>query len=343
MTSVPLFLLLILAFVFANEFDIEPLRNRSQDDITGGADNAFPIYRDLKGKVAVVTGGSSGIGEATVWAFVQQRSKVVFCGRDANRGHEVETRMRLAAKELGDTNSVYFFKADVSKDEDCRKLMDFVYEKFGTFDVALNNAGVPGPIGPIHTHPIGEIDTNPASPEGETWIEDPLKNNIYGVYQMLKYQARAWVKEGKSGGSIINTSSMNGLDACPSCCLYAASKHAIIGLTKSVALEYVDETAPVNFRVNAIAPGMVDTRFTRNQVKLFNPTKYPEEFLDAPPEIFREDDDWKVHEAEFAAANPSHTLGQPWEMANAVVFLASRASSFITGVTLPVSMGSSAS
>jgi NAD(P)-dependent dehydrogenase (short-subunit alcohol dehydrogenase family) len=188
----------------------------------------------LNGKVALVTGGSSGIGRATALAFAREGAKVVVAARREREGEETADLIREAGGEAT------FVRTDVTREGEIKSLIDAVLQKYGHLDVAFNNAGVEGSLAP----------TTDATEQDYTLIFDA---NVKGVFLSMKHEIQAMRKNG--GGSIINVSSVAGQIAYPNAGLYSASKHAVIGLTKAAALE----NAKIGIRVNALAPAATDT------------------------------------------------------------------------------------
>ncbi len=189
---------------------------------------------DMGGKVALVTGGTSGIGKATAQAFAKSGAKVVVSGRREREGLGVVEEIRKAG---GDAQ---FVQADVSREADVRRLVDETVARYGRLDVAFNNAGVEQPFIPVH----------------ETTAElyrQVFDVNVLGVLLSMKYEVPAMLRTG--GGAIINTSSVAGHIGMASVAVYIASKHAVEGLTKTAALEYAKQ----GVRVNAVAPAAITT------------------------------------------------------------------------------------
>jgi len=244
----------------------------------------------LDGKVALVIGGSTGIGRATAIAFGQSGATVVIAGRSKERGKETEALIQQTGAEG------LFIETNVTSDRSVRALIDQTVEQFGRIDAAFNNAGIEGKVAPL----------------AETTEEDfdsIINTNLKGVYLGLKYQASQMLKNG--GGMIVNTASIGGVVGFPNTAIYCASKHAVIGLTKAVALELADS----NIRVNAIAPGAVQTG-------LLNRMSGSEEAAQG-----------------VAQAVPMKRIGKPEEIADAVVWLCSSEASYLTGHTLVVDGG----
>ncbi|MBE9007533.1 SDR family oxidoreductase [Fortiea sp. LEGE XX443] len=188
----------------------------------------------LKDKVALVTGGTSGIGRATAIAYAQQQAKVVVVGRRMDEGEET---VRLI-KEAG--GEAIFVQADVTKEADVKAMVDKAVSLFGRLDIAFNNAGT-----------VGE---NPSLIEQtEAEYDRTMNVNVKGVWLSMKYEIAQMLKQGS--GAIVNTSSGAGVVAVPTQSLYTASKHAVIGLTKAAALQY----AKAGIRINVVAPAAIET------------------------------------------------------------------------------------
>jgi len=246
---------------------------------------------EFQGKVAIVTGGTSGIGRAAAVAYAREGAKVVVAGRRAAEGEET---VRLLRAEGGDG---MFVATDVSKGDQVRQLVERTVQKFGRLDFAFNNAGI-------------EQEPTPFLEQDEETYHRVMDINVKGVWLSMKYEIPAMLKTG--GGSIVNTSSGLGVVAFPGVEVYVASKHAVIGLTKSAAVEFGKK----GIRVNAILPAVIDT-------EMFD------RFGGEKPE-FR---------AQMAALHPIGRIGKPEEIADAALWLSSSKSSFVTGHSLLVDGG----
>jgi NAD(P)-dependent dehydrogenase (short-subunit alcohol dehydrogenase family) len=190
---------------------------------------------ELEGKVALVTGGTSGIGRDTAVLFAKAGAKVVVAGRREREGQETIELVRAAGGEG------LFVKADVSKAAEVETLVKKTVEKFGHLDAAFNNAGIEGVWVPI----IRQSE--------EDW-DRTIDINLKGVWLCLKYEIRQMLKQG-GGGAIVNMASIAGLVGSAGAAAYGASKHGVLGLTKAAALE----TARNGIRINAVCPAAVET------------------------------------------------------------------------------------
>jgi NAD(P)-dependent dehydrogenase (short-subunit alcohol dehydrogenase family) len=243
--------------------------------------------------VVLITGALTGIGRAAAVAFARNRAKVVVAGRRDEAGEALAEELRTSGSEAE------FIHADVRKEDDVRAMVDKTVARFGRLDVAVNNAASEGQVGPITDQ---TADTYAAT----------FETNVLGVVLSMKHEVR--VMQGQGSGNIINISSTYGHEGVAGASVYVGSKHAVEGITKSVALEI----AASGIRVNGVAPGPTDTgmltRFT------------------GTPEI----------KAALVAGVPMARLGLSEEVAEAIVFIASDEASFITGHILNVDGGHSA-
>jgi NAD(P)-dependent dehydrogenase (short-subunit alcohol dehydrogenase family) len=191
------------------------------------------MQKSYTNKVVLITGGTSGIGKATALAFADAGAKVVITGRREKEGREVASQITSTG------GSAAFVQADVAKDADVQKAVDFVLSAHGRLDVAFNNAGVEI-IGPLN-----EVT--------EEQYRRAFDINVWGVLNSMKQEIAAMLKTG--GGAIVNTSSVAGHIGLAQASIYVAAKHAVEGLTKAVALEFARQ----GIRVNSVAPGAIDT------------------------------------------------------------------------------------
>jgi NAD(P)-dependent dehydrogenase (short-subunit alcohol dehydrogenase family) len=244
----------------------------------------------MSSQVVLITGALTGIGRAAAIAFAKKGAKVMVAGRRDEVGKTLAKELRSLGSEAE------YINADVRKDDDVRNLVDKTVARFGRLDVAVNNAGTEGQVGPI------------TDQTAESYAAT-FDTNVLGVLLSMKHEVRVMQKQGS--GNIINISSTYGHDGAAFASVYVASKHAVEGITKSVALEVVKS----GIRVNAVAPGPVDTgmltRFTHT------------------PE----------NKAALVTQVPMARLGVSEEQANAIVFIASDDASFITGHILNVDGG----
>jgi NAD(P)-dependent dehydrogenase (short-subunit alcohol dehydrogenase family) len=243
----------------------------------------------FKNKVALVTGGSFGIGRATALAFARKGAKVVIADWIEN-----EETMNLIENISG---NAIFVKCDVSKSDDVKALIEKTIATFGGLDFAFNNAGIEG------------VSAQTQDCTEENW-DKTIDVNLKGIWLCMKYEIPEMLKKGT--GVIVNCSSVAGLIGFRGSPAYVASKHGIIGLTKTAALE----NATLGIRVNAICPGVIKT-----------------------PMIDRAIGNKKETEEQFMNMEPIGRFGEPEEIANATVWLCSDEASFVTGLVMPVDGG----
>jgi NAD(P)-dependent dehydrogenase (short-subunit alcohol dehydrogenase family) len=205
------------------------------------------VFPALRGKVAIVTGGSQGMGKATVSIFLKAGAKVVIADIKEQEGQEV-------SKELQHLGESIFVKADVSNDEDVQNLVAATVQKFGRLDIAVNNAALTPDKNPLKDFDIAQ------------W-KRILDVNLTGTALCCKYEMQQMLKQGE-GGSIVNIASINAFKPQPNMPAYTSAKHGIIGLTKHAAME----GGPNSIRVNAIAPGaiFVSLEYAPERIKLEN-------------------------------------------------------------------------
>ena len=242
-------------------------------------------------KVAIVTGGSSGIGRATAVALAKQGAKVTVAARRSKEGEET---VRLI-KEAGSDG--IFVKTDVANENDVRSLVEKTVKQYNRLDYAFNNAGI-------------EEMTTPLVDQTSEVFDQIMNVNVKGIWLSMKYEIPEMIRTG--GGAIVNNSSVAGIMGFPQMAIYIASKHAVLGLTKSAALEY----AKSGIRINAIAPGGVETEMA-DRVNENTP-----QWLET-----------------LTSMHPIGRIADPEEIANAVVWLLSEKASFVLGHTLLVDGG----
>jgi NAD(P)-dependent dehydrogenase (short-subunit alcohol dehydrogenase family) len=257
---------------------------------------------DLQGKVALVTGGSSGIGRAAALAFAGQGAQVVIAARGCDRGEAV-------AREISEAGGcALFVAADVSIAANVEALVSRTVERFGRLDYALNNAAT------IEEPFAATADIT------EEEFDRAMALNLKSVWMCMRQEIRQMLVQDPPGGAIVNTSSVNGLGGVPNACLYAAAKAGVIALTKSAAMEYARQ----GVRVNALVAGAFDTPMLAAAVDRASGGN-PE----ARAEIGQM---WK-------RMVPTGRVGRPEEAGAAAVWLCSDAASYVTGHSMIVDGG----
>jgi len=247
--------------------------------------------KEFDGKVALMTGGSSGIGRATALAFAREGAQVVIGDRNTRRGEETVSMIRNA----GGTAS--FRRTDVLVAADIEALVEHAISEYGGLDLAFNNAGIEGDVRPL----VEQTEAN---------YDALMDINVKGVWLSMKYEIPRMLERG--GGAIVNCSSVAGVVGFPGIGIYAASKHAVIGLTKTAALEYSAQ----RIRINAVNPAVIDTEMADRLAAGLNMKK-----------------------ADLSTLHPIGRIGQVDEVADAVLWLCSGRASFVTGHTLVVDGG----
>ncbi len=245
----------------------------------------------LDNKIALVTGAGSGIGRATALVFAREGARVVVSDIVVEGGQETVQQIEAAGGEA------IFVKADVSQAADVETLVAKTVETYGRLDCAFNNAGIEGSVKPT-------IDCT------EEEFDRTIAVNLTGVWLCMKYEIQQMLSQG--GGTIVNTASAAGLVGFPGLPDYVASKHGVVGLTKTAALEY----AKSGIRVNAVCPGVIQTPMVERGAQL-------------SPGF----DELAV------SMEPVGRFGQPAEIGEAVVWLCSDAASFVTGIPMQVDGG----
>lgn len=244
-------------------------------------------------KVVLITGSATGFGKALAEEFARQGASLILSDVNLKDGETVAADIRATG------SPVFFIKCDVSKAEDVAAMVEQGVAAFGGLDICINNAGIAGNALRTRTHEFEEA----------TW--DQIMNiNAKGVWLCMKYELPHLVA--RKGGVVVNIASKAGLGAVPGNVGYAASKHAVIGITKTAAIEYVRK----NIRVNAVCPSFADTPMVHNSIM-----QEPE------------------HGQRLVMANPMQRLGTTNEIRDVVMFLCSEKSSFMNGQAVAVDGG----
>jgi NAD(P)-dependent dehydrogenase (short-subunit alcohol dehydrogenase family) len=245
---------------------------------------------DLHGKSVVITGASSGMGKAAALAFAREGARLVLSARREKEGESVAH----AARALG--AEAVFLRADVTVAADIRRLIDGAVARHGRLDIAFNNAGTEGMAAPLGEQTAENFDL-------------VMNTNVKSVFLSMKYEIQAMLATG--GGVIVNNASMGSFIGFQNLAPYIASKHAVLGLTRTAALEYF----PRGIRINAVCPGIIDTPF--------------------------QDRVWGDERAkqEFARGTPPGRIGTSEEVADLVLFLASERATFFSGQGLVLDGG----
>jgi NAD(P)-dependent dehydrogenase (short-subunit alcohol dehydrogenase family) len=247
--------------------------------------------KEFDGKVALVTGGGSGIGRATALAFAREGAQVVIGNRNVQLGQETVSMIR----DAGGTAS--FQRTDVLVGAEIEALVDHTVKTYGGLDLAFNNAGIEGAAAPL----VEQTEAN---------YDAVMDINVKGVWLSMKYEIPRMLQRG--GGAIVNCSSVAGLIGFPGIGIYIASKHAVIGLTKTAALEYSAQ----GIRINAVNPAVIDTEMADRIASNLS-----------------------VKKDDLIPLHPIGRIGRADEVAEAVLWLCSGKASFVTGHSLLVDGG----
>ena len=257
------------------------------------------VGRVLNGKVALVTGAAGEIGTATIALLAERGARIVAVDRDAQGLARAIRSLPASAEALAIT-------ADVTRDDEVASYVEQTVARMGSVDIFFNNAGIEGDIKAIPDYPL---DT----------FRRVLDVNVVGVFLGMKYVLPVMYRQ--DAGSVINTASIAGLIGSPQIAAYSASKHAVIGLTKSAALE----CANTNVRVNCVCPGQIDSRMLSSIINGLAPDGQP------------------LPESKVLERTPARRLGLAREVAGVVAFLASDDASYVSGSSYTVDGGRTAS
>jgi NAD(P)-dependent dehydrogenase (short-subunit alcohol dehydrogenase family) len=253
----------------------------------------------LDGKVAVVTGAAGVIGAATIRLLAERGARIVAVDRK-------QQDLQTAIKDLPASAQAFAMSADVTDESEVAEYVRATVDKFGTIDVFYNNAGIEGDIAPITRYSLATF-------------RKVIDVNVVGVFLGMKHVLPVMLKQNK--GSIVNTASIAGVIGSPDIAVYSASKHAVIGLTKSAALE----CTATGVRVNCVCPGLIDSRMLSAIVEGRNPGNAP------------------VPLEKIVDRTPARRLGHASEVASIVAFLASDEASYVSGSAYTVDGGRTAS
>jgi NAD(P)-dependent dehydrogenase (short-subunit alcohol dehydrogenase family) len=255
----------------------------------------------FQGKVALITGGSSGIGRATALAFARAGAKVIIAARGAERGQQVVEEIR----QLGGEG--LFLRTDVSNSLDLENLVSSTVSRYGRLDIAFNNAATVGEFGMT-----ADLD--------EEEFDRATTYNLKSVWLCMKHEIRAMLRQAPAGGAIVNTSSINGFGGVPRSAFYAMAKAGVLALTKSAALEYASQ----GIRINALVAGPFRTPMLEGVM---------DTMAGADPKMRQ------AVESRYQEMIPAGRIGIPEEAAQTVLWLCSDAASYVTGHSMVVDGG----
>lgn len=259
--------------------------------VFGQPDDSSSQRQQMQGRVAIVTGGATGIGRATARLLTRRGAKVVITGRREDLLREAVAEMRWEGGEAS------LFVADVDDEAQVDAAVQFAIAAYDRLDFAVNNAGVSN-----ETRALGESNT--------AGFQAMMQTNIMGVYLSMKHEIAAMLSSG--GGAIVNLASIAGLNGMPYAGPYASTKHAVVGLTKSAALDYAGQ----KIRINAVAPGATKTDIIAKSLR-----------------------QGQYDEATVASLQPMGRMGRPEEIAYGIAWLLSDEASFVTGHVLSIDGG----
>ncbi len=248
---------------------------------------------EFQGKVILITGSASGFGRLLAQEFAKEGASLILSDVSEAQGQEVTKQINA------ENGNATFVKCDVSKADEVKNMVEMGIAAFGKLDICINNAGVAGNALRTKTHEFEE----------DTW-DFVMDVNAKGVWLCMKYELPHLLAN--KGGVIVNIASVAGLLAVPGNVAYAASKHAVIGITKTAAIEYASK----NIRVNAVCPAFTDTAMVQNSI--MQDTEYGQKLV---------------------MLNPMRRLGQPEEVTAVIKFLCSEKNSFMNGQAIAVDGG----
>lgn len=242
----------------------------------------------MTNQIALITGGASGIGKATAKKLASKGITVIISGRRKELGLVAVKEIQAVATSNA---QVRFIENDITDENAVKAMIEQIVAEFGRLDLAVNNAGISN-------------ETSTVDQSNSDNFRAMLDTNVLGVYFSMKYEIAQMLKQG--GGAIVNLASIAGLNGIPWAGTYAATKHAVVGLTKSSALDHASQ----GIRINGVAPGATRTEIIAKQL---------------------DGSDANYNEANISAMHPMNRLGKPEEIANAIFWLLSDESSYVTG------------
>jgi NAD(P)-dependent dehydrogenase (short-subunit alcohol dehydrogenase family) len=254
---------------------------------------------EFANRVVLITGGTDGIGLATARRFARGAARVVIAARDPERGARVQAELSELA---GPGGAACFVACDIGEPAAAERLVERTLAQFGRLDIAVNNAAADIRVAPTVDITEAEFDTS-------------IAVNLKGLWQCMKHEIAAMQRSG--GGAIVNVASINGLSGTATASIYSATKHAVVGLTRSAARETIAQ----GVRINAVCPGLTDTAFQHR----------PHRGLTAPEQAARDE--------RLAQLIPLGRLARPDEIAAGIAWLCSRESSYVVGHALVMDGG----
>lgn len=248
----------------------------------------------MAGPIALITGGATGIGKETAKQLATKGVTVIITGRREDEGDKAVREIRSVASSNG---SASFIRNDVTDEDAVRSLIGDIVRQYGRLDMAVNNAGI--------SNENKTLDQSDSAA-----FKAMLDTNVLGLYFCMKHEIRQMHSQG--GGAIVNLASIAGMNGIPWASAYAATKHAVVGLTKSSALDHAKQ----GIRINAVAPGAIRTDLIQGQIKL-----------------------GQYDEKTISAMHPMDRMGNPSEIARGICWLLSEEATFVTGHVLNIDGG----